>query len=87
MAKKIKITSSNPDLEGTWTKAETEEEMRELDNAPKSPNDWIEWTLDHVFMLGDYVLPGNIYNAIAYEDSLSEIVFKIDGDMCKVIKM
>ena len=40
---------SNPDYNGTYDKADVEDEMRDVGVTPHSPSEWIEWVLEHMF--------------------------------------
>ena len=78
---KVKIESTNPDYQGSWTKADIEEEMREVDMEITSPSDWLDYLFAHVF-------EGYDYEGVeaARLESVKSISFYLDNDFVKIEK-
>lgn len=49
MKTKLNVYGSNPDWCGSWTKSETEAEIRELTGREPADGEWLSWVFDHVF--------------------------------------
>lgn len=73
------ITSSNPDVVGTWHKDDVEQEMAELGLQPESYGSWISYVIDH------FDFPASINKALE-DDSVCEIKFMFGNDFVRVRK-
>ena len=76
MATKFTIESNDPDICGSWRKADVEAEMEELDIAGE---DWISYILSH------YDFPESI-NTVLENDNVRTMAFKFCGEMVYVSK-
>jgi len=70
----------NSDWNGTWTKNDVEQEMRELDLQPAG-NEWIEWILDHCIGQLDWR-----QTEFIMDDSTIEATMIVDGLTVKISK-
>ena len=76
MTTKFSLESNDPDISGSWNKADIEEEMRELEINDGS---WISYILSH------YDFPSVVVNALE-DDSVLTMAFKFDGDVVYAAK-
>lgn len=78
---KVEIKSTNPDYCGSWTKADIEKEMREVEMEVTSPSNWLDYLFDHVF---DYQCFDEVETACM--KSVKSISFYIGDDFVKIEK-
>lgn len=84
MTKILCITSDvDPDWNGSWKKAEVEQEMKEVYNEPTSDTDWICWILDHVFDCKDFT--EDIEKVICNEAFVNG-TFRLQGQLVTIVK-
>ena len=87
MTTRLKINSTNPDLEGTWLKDDVEDEIKDiLGRDPKNETEWISWVFDHVF---SDIEPkcDSLLNTIASDEWITYITFETpDHDEVTIIK-
>lgn len=75
MATKFSLESNDPDLAGSWNKADIEEEMQDLEIN----DNWISYILSH------YDFPATVVNALE-DDNVLMMAFKFDGDVVYATK-
>ena len=76
MTTKFTIESNDPDIGGSWRKADVEAEMEELDIAGE---DWISYILSY------YDFPESI-NTVLKNENVLTMAFRFNGDVVYVTK-
>ena len=76
MATKLTIESNDPDICGSWIKADVESEMKELDIVGE---DWISYILSH------YDFPESI-NIVLENDNVLTMAFRFNDEVVYVTK-
>lgn len=79
MATKLTIESNDPDICGTWKKADVEAEMAEIGLQPINYDNWINYILSH------FDFPSNVIDALEDDDVLT-MAFRFNGEFVYVTK-
>jgi len=79
MATRLTIESNDPDICGTWKKADVEAEMVEVGLQPINYDNWVNYILSH------FDFPSNIIDALEDENVLT-MAFKFNGEVVYVTK-
>ena len=79
MAIKLTIESNDPEIYGTWKKADVEAEMVEVGLQPINYDNWICYILSH------FDFPSHIIDALEDDDVLT-MAFKFNDEVVYVTK-